>query len=248
MLLGQKICVIMPAYNAAKTLEKTYQEIPKDIVDRIILVDDFSQDKTVQVAKKLGLEVIQHQTNGGYGANQKTCYQAALKGQENIIIMLHPDYQYTPTLITAMAAMLASGQYDLVLGSRILGRGALLGGMPLYKYIFNRVLTLVQNILVGQKLSEYHTGYRAYRRAVLEKIQFRNNSDDFIFDNQLLVQAILAQYRIGEISCPTKYFPEASSINFRRSCKYGLGVLWTAWLGFLARKKIYIARIFKNSL
>jgi glycosyltransferase involved in cell wall biosynthesis len=228
MLANKKIAVVLPAYNAAKTLKQTYDEIPHDIVDDIILVDDASKDETVSMAKSLGLLTIRHPRNRGYGGNQKTCYALALARGADIVVMLHPDYQYTPRLVTAMASMIASDQFDVVLGSRILGRGALAGGMPLWKYIANRFLTAFENILTGQKLSEYHTGYRAWSRKVLETLPLEANSDDFIFDNQMLTQAILFGFQIGEISCPTKYFDDASSINFRRSVIYGLGVVWTS--------------------
>ena len=228
MIAGCKVAVVLPAYNAARTLRQTYAEIPHDIVDDVILTDDASRDDTVAVARDLGIEVLRHDRNRGYGGNQKTCYAAALARGADIVVMLHPDYQYTPRLVTAMASMIASGQYDVVLGSRILGRGALVGGMPRYKYVFNRILTLTQNILMSQKLSEYHTGYRAWNRAVLERLPLLACSDDFVFDNQMLAQAAWFGFRIGEISCPTKYFPEASSINFRRSVTYGLGVLRTS--------------------
>ena len=228
MLNGKKVVVVLPAYNAEKTLRKTVAEIPTDVVDDIILTDDASKDNTVAVARELGLYTIRHDRNRGYGGNQKTCYTAALARGADIVVMLHPDYQYTPKLVTAMASMISSEQFDVVLASRILGRGALTGGMPVYKYIANRILTLAQNLLVGQKLSEYHTGYRAWSRTVLQKLPLLNCSDDFVFDNQMLAQAINWDFRIGEISCPTKYFPEASSINFRRSVIYGLGVLKTS--------------------
>ncbi|MDR3534622.1 MAG: glycosyltransferase family 2 protein [Rhodopila sp.] len=228
MLNGKRIVVILPAYNAEKTLRQTVSEIPMDIVDDIILTDDASRDNTVQVAKELGLHTIRHDRNRGYGGNQKTCYTAALARGADIVVMLHPDYQYTPKLVTAMASMISSEQFDVVLASRILGRGALAGGMPVYKYVSNRLLTLTQNVLVGQKLSEYHSGYRAWSRAVLQSLPLLNCSDDFVFDNQMLVQAINWGFEIGEISCPTKYFPEASSINFARSVTYGLGVLRTS--------------------
>lgn len=221
--------VVMPAYNAATTLRQTYAEIPTEIVDEVILVDDHSSDETVAVAHELGIQhVIRHEENKGYGGNQKTCYQTALSLGADVVIMLHPDYQYTPLLIESITYMMVNGLYPVVLASRILGNGALKGGMPRYKYFFNRCLTLFQNVMVGQKLSEYHTGYRAFTREVLEKVPFMNNSDDFVFDNQMLAQIIYAGFDIGEITCPTKYFPEASSINFRRSCKYGLGVLRTS--------------------
>jgi len=228
MLNGKKIVVVMPAYNAEKTLEKTYAEIPFEIVDDVILVDDASRDRTSELARSMGIRTIVHEKNLGYGGNQKSCYRAALEIGADIVIMVHPDYQYTPKLIPAMASMIAYGEFDSVLASRILGVGALQGGMPLYKYIANRFLTLVENILLGHKLSEYHTGYRAFSREILERLPLDKNSDDFVFDNQMLAQIIWAGYRIGELSCPTKYFPEASSINFRRSAIYGLGVLKTA--------------------
>ena len=228
MLSNKKVCVVLPAYNAAKTLARTFAEIPADIVDDVILTDDASADETIAVARQLGIHTLIHDANRGYGANQKTCYRAALARGADIVVMLHPDYQYTPRLVTAMASMIASEQFDVVLGSRILGVGALAGGMPRYKYVANRVLTLVQNLLMGHKLSEYHTGYRAWSRAVLEQLPLLACSDDFVFDNQMLAQAIHFGFRVGEISCPTKYFAEASSINFRRSVVYGLGVLRTS--------------------
>ncbi len=218
----------MPSYNAEKTLAATYNEVDKSIVDEIILVDDASSDSTVELAKKLNIRTIVHEKNKGYGGNQKTCYRAALETGADIVIMLHPDYQYDPRLLPAMAHLVATDLYDIVLGSRILGRGAIEGGMPRYKYFANRVLTLIENILIGQKLSEYHTGYRAYTKKVLESIPFENNSDDFIFDNEILVQAHNLKFRIGEISCPTRYFAAASSIGFIKSCVYGLGVLRVA--------------------
>ncbi|MCS6935272.1 MAG: glycosyltransferase family 2 protein [Chitinophagales bacterium] len=226
MYNGKKVVVVLPAYNAEQTLEMTYREIPFDIVDEIILVDDASSDNTFQLAQKLGIDhVIKHEHNKGYGGNQKTCYSKALEIGADIVVMLHPDYQYTPKLITAMVSIIGQGVYPVVLGSRILGGGALKGGMPLYKYIFNRLLTFIQNLLLGEKLSEYHTGYRAFSRDVLEKIKFMNNSDDFVFDNQMLSQIFYAGFRIAEVTCPTKYFDEASSINFSRSIVYGLGCL-----------------------
>ncbi len=235
----------MPAYNAEKTLEATYNEIPFDIVDEVVLVDDASNDKTLEVAKKLGIHhIIRHNKNLGYGGNQKTCYDKALKLNADIIIMLHPDYQYTPKLIPSMVALLNSGLYSVALGSRILGNGALKGGMPLYKYIFNRLLTFFQNILIGQKLSEYHTGYRAFTREVLQKINYHKNSNDFVFDNQMLAQIFMAGYEIAEITCPTKYFAEASSINFLRSLRYGFGVVQTSILYRLHKWKIVRAAIF----
>jgi len=229
MLKDKKIIVVMPAYNAEQTLEQTYREIPADIVDEVILVDDCSSDGTVEVAQSLGIRhVLRHDVNKGYGGNQKTCYGRALQLGADIVIMLHPDYQYTPQLIESIAYMMANGLYPVVLASRILGNGALKGGMPRYKYFFNRCLTWFQNVMTGQKLSEYHTGYRAFTREVLETVPFMRNSDDFVFDNQMLAQIIYAGFDIGEITCPTKYFPEASSINFRRSCRYGMGVLRTS--------------------
>jgi glycosyltransferase involved in cell wall biosynthesis len=228
MLANRRVTVILPAYNAARTLARTCSEIPRDIVDDIILTDDASSDDTVAIARELGLHTIRHEHNRGYGGNQKTCYRAALARGADIIIMLHPDYQYTPRLIPAMAAMLVSDQYDAVLASRILGGGALSGGMPMYKYVANRALTAFQNLLMGAKLSEYHSGYRAWTRPVLEHLPLDRCSNDFLFDNQMLALALNAGYRIGEISCPTKYFPEASSINMRRSITYGVGVLQTS--------------------
>ena len=228
MLNGKKIVIVLPAYNAAKTLETTYNEIPFEFVDDVILVDDASRDDTAEVAQRLGIRTIIHPQNRGYGGNQKTCYQTALDHGADIVVMLHPDYQYTPRLITAMSSMIAYGEFDAVLASRILGIGALKGGMPLYKYVANRFLTAVENLLLGHKLSEYHTGYRAFSREILEKLPLDRNSEDFIFDNQMLAQIVWAGYRIGEVSCPTKYFEDASSINFRRSVVYGLGVLKTA--------------------
>jgi len=229
MIQQQRVVLVMPSYNAEKTLEKTFREIDQSIVDEVILVDDSSDDATAALARTLGIKTIVHDRNKGYGANQKTCYNAALAAGADIIIMLHADYQYTPKLVPAMTHLVASGLYDVVLGSRILGLGAIAGGMPRYKYWANRALTFVENILTGQKLSEYHTGYRAYSRKVLETIPFERNSDDFIFDNEFLVQAHASGFRIGEISCPARYFPEASSINFFRSCIYGLGVLRVAF-------------------
>jgi len=225
---GKKVVVVLPAYNAAKTLKRTYQDIPRAFVDDVVLVDDASWDGTPAVAQELGIKVVIHEENKGYGGNQKTCYRTALDLGADIVIMLHPDYQYTPKLIPAMATMIAYGEFDAVLASRILGIGALQGGMPLYKYISNRFLTLLENLLVGHKLSEYHTGYRAFSREILERLPLDKNSDDFVFDNQMLAQIIWFGYRIGEVSCPTKYFEDASSINFRRSVIYGFGVLKTA--------------------
>ncbi len=238
MIGTHRICVVLPAYNAAKTLQRTLADLDRSVIDRVLLVDDASSDETVELAQELGLELYQHDHNRGYGANQKTCYRAALAGGEELIAMLHPDYQYSPRLIPAMASMLASGHYDIVLGSRILGNGALAGGMPRYKYVANRVLTLIENLLLGQKLSEYHTGLRGFRREVLLTLPLEENSDDFLFDNQILVQAFAFGFRVGELSCPTRYFPEASSINFRRSVRYGLGVLRVGLLGALARYRL----------
>ncbi len=238
MLVGRRIAIVLPAYKAARTLERTVSEIDRNIVDDLILTDDASPDDTVVIARALGLHTIVHNQNRGYGANQKTCYAAALARGADIVVMLHPDYQYSPKLIPAMAAMIVSGHYDAVLGSRILSGGALAGGMPVWKYVANRGLTLVENLLLGQKLSEYHTGYRAWSRTVLEQLALERCSDDFVFDNQMIVQAIHAGFRIGEISCPTRYFEEASSINFRRSIRYGLGVLHTAWRYRLAHAGI----------
>lgn len=228
MVNNKRVIVVLPAYNAELTLERTVADVPPGVVDEFLLVDDASRDGTVELAERLGVPCIVHPKNRGYGGNQKTCYAEALRRGADIVVMLHPDYQYSPKLIGAMSWLVGSGEFDVVLGSRILGVGALKGGMPLYKYISNRALTLVENILLGMKLSEYHTGYRAFSREVLEKLPLEENSDDFVFDNQMLAQAVAFDFRIGEISCPTRYFPEASSINFRRSCTYGLGVLATA--------------------
>jgi glycosyltransferase involved in cell wall biosynthesis len=248
MINGQKIVVVFPAYNAEKTLEQTYNEIPKDIVDEYILVDDHSSDKTSDLAKEIGIDhVIRHEKNLGYGGNQKTCYRKSLDIGADIVIMVHPDYQYTPKLIHSMAYLIANGVYHVVLGSRILGKGALKGGMPKYKYIANRFLTLFQNMLIGQKLSEYHTGFRAFSGEVLKTIDFEANSDDFVFDNQMLSQIFMAGFEIAEVTCPTKYFKEASSINFQRSVKYGLGVLQTSVNHYLHERgfmenKIYLKK------
>jgi glycosyltransferase involved in cell wall biosynthesis len=244
MLHKKKIVVVMPAYNASKTLEMTYSEIPKDVVDVVILVDDASKDDTAAKARELGIHTIIHTENRGYGGNQKTCYGAALSNGADVVVMLHPDYQYSPRLITAMASMIVSGHYDLVLGSRILGGDALRGGMPLYKYIANRFLTFVENLALGVKLSEYHTGFRAFSRAVLETLPLEKNSDDFVFDNEIIAQTVYFGFRIGEISCPTKYFEDASSINFRRSVQYGFGVLATSLKFFLQRWKIARSPLF----
>lgn len=247
MINDKKIVVVLPAYNAESTIAKTYAEIPFDIVDEVVLVDDFSRDKTVQVAEELGIKhIVKHDTNKGYGGNQKSCYNKALELNGDIVIMLHPDYQYTPKLIHSMAYLIANDVYPVVLGSRILGRGALKGGMPWYKYVANRILTLSQNILIRQKLSEYHTGYRAFSKEVLQAINYNINSDDFVFDNQMLSQIFFAGFEIAEITCPTKYFPEASSINFRRSVKYGLGVLGVSVRHFLAKMGMYRSRLYSK--
>ena len=236
MLLGKKIIVVLPAYNAGKTIAQTIAEIPLDLVDDYVVVDDASTDNTIQVANMLNVKnLVKHDVNKGYGGNQKTCYDTALNLKGDIIIMLHPDYQYTPKLIPSMAYMIASDLYPVVIASRILGKGALKGGMPKYKYISNRFLTWFQNLLINQKLSEYHSGYRAFSREVLEKVNYHANSDDFVFDNQMLSQIFYAGFEIAEITCPTKYFEEASSINLRRSIKYGLGVLKTS-LGYFLQK------------
>ena len=237
MLEGQKIVVVMPAYNAEATLRETYEEIPFDIVDEVIVVDDASSDRTSAVAKEIGIKhIVKHEQNLGYGGNQKSCYNKALELGADIVIMVHPDYQYTPKLIPAMSHLLVSGLYPVVLGSRILGKGALNGGMPKYKYIANRLLTLFQNILIGEKLSEYHTGYRAFTKEVLESINYNANSDDFVFDNQMLSQIFYAKFEIAEVTCPTKYFEDASSINFKRSSIYGWGVMKTSIKHFLQKK------------
>lgn len=247
MIEKQKVVVVLPAYNAERTLEATLAEIPAGVVDEIVLVDDASSDDTAGLARSLGLEhVLVHDRNRGYGANQKTCYAKALSLGADIVVMLHPDYQYTPRLIPAMAGLVASGQFKAVLGSRILGGGALAGGMPVYKYIANRLLTAFQNFCTGAKLSEYHTGYRAFSRTLLERIDFESDSDDFLFDNQMLARIIYSGERIGEITCPTKYFPEASSINFRRSVRYGLGVVLISTQHWLARIGFYRARLFQK--
>jgi glycosyltransferase involved in cell wall biosynthesis len=247
MLNNKKIIVVMPAYNAEKTLVDTYNEIPFDIVDDVIIVDDASSDGTVDLAKKTGIKhVICHEKNKGYGGNQKTCYDTALSLGADIVIMLHPDYQYTPKLIPSMAYLIANGLYNVVLGSRILGKGARKGGMPLYKYLFNRFLTLTQNILINEKISEYHTGYRAFSREVLEKINYHANSDDFVFDNQMLSQIVYAKFHIAEVTCPTKYFDDGSSINFRRSIVYGMGVLGTSFRHLFQRMGIANYKIYKS--
>jgi len=229
MIDGKKVVVVFPAYNAAKTLEKTFKELPFDIVDETVLVDDASKDDTAALAKKIGINhVIIHDANRGYGGNQKSCYNKALELKADIAIMVHPDYQYTPLLVKSMCSIIANDVYPVVYASRILGKGALKGGMPKYKYVANRFLTLFQNVLIGQKLSEYHTGYRAFSTKVFNKIDIERNSDDFVYDNQMTAQVFMAGYEIGEVTCPTKYFDDASSINFRRSMKYGLGVMWVS--------------------
>lgn len=236
MIKDKKLVIVLPAYNAELTLQKTYNEIPFDIVDDVILVDDCSKDNTVEVAQAIGIRhIIKHEQNKGYGGNQKSCYNKALEIGADIVIMLHPDYQYTPKLIHSMAYLIANDVYHVVLGSRILGKGALKGGMPKYKYIFNRMLTLIENILIDEKLSEYHTGYRAFSKEVLTTINYEINSDDFVFDNEMLSQVVYANFDIAEITCPTLYFPEASSINFKRSSKYGLEVLRVSFMHFLQR-------------
>ena len=246
MINSKKICVVLPAYNAAKTLEQTFLEIPSDIVDDVILVDDLSRDNTVEVARKLGIRhIIVHEENKGYGGNQKTCYNTALELNSDIVVMLHPDYQYTPRLIHSMSYLIANNVYQVVLGSRILGKGALRGGMPKYKYVSNRILTLFQNVFMNQKLSEYHSGYRAFSAEVLRGINYQANSDDFVFDNQMLAQIFYAGYEIAEITCPTKYFEEASSINLRRSIKYGLGVMGVSLSYFLQKMGVGKFRIFE---
>lgn len=240
MYLDKKVIVVLPAYNAALTLQKTLDEIPKDIVDEIVLVDDNSTDNSIEMAESLGIKhIVRHTVNKGYGGNQKSCYNKALELEGDIIVMLHPDYQYTPLLITAMVSIIGNNIYQVVFGSRILGKGALKGGMPVYKYIANRLLTLFQNISMNQKLSEYHTGYRAYSREVLQSIPYEKNSDDFIFDNEMIAQIFYKGYEIAEVTCPTKYFEEASSINLKRSTIYGLGVLKVSILYMLTKLKLY---------
>lgn len=247
MINGKKIIVVMPAYNAEITLEKTYREIPFNIVDEVILVDDHSRDHTFEKAKELGINtVIRHEKNTGYGGNQKTCYKSALESGADIVVMLHPDYQYTPLLLEAMIYPIARGLFDVMLGSRILGKGALIGGMPMYKYIANRFLTFFQNVMMKQKLAEYHTGYRAFSKKVIENLPLDNNSDDFVFDNEMLGQITYAGFLIGEVTCPTKYFKEASSINFNRSVKYGLGVLRVSVTYRLQKWKLGKYKIFKG--
>jgi len=244
MLNHKKVVVVMPAYNAEATLVRTYQEIDREVVDEVILVDDQSRDQTVAIARELGLHVLVHPKNRGYGGNQKTCYGEALRLGADIVVMVHPDYQYTPLLIPAMASMIANGVYDCVIGSRILGGRARAGGMPAYKYLSNRFLTTAQNLLLGSKLSEFHTGYRAFSRQILEELPLEENSDDFVFDNQMLAQIIASSFRIGEVSCPTRYFAEASSISLKRSITYGFGVLWTSIRFRLHRWKLTHDRLF----
>ncbi len=248
MMNGKKVVVVLPAYNAARTLQRTLDEIPPGVADEILLVDDASPDETLSLAQRLGLRTFAHEANRGYGANQKTCYREALALGAEVVVMLHPDYQYSPRLLPAMAGMIASDEFDVVLGSRILGVGALAGGMPLYKYVANRGLTFIQNILVGHKLSEYHSGYRAFSRRVLETLPLERNSDDFVFDNQVLCQAIYAGFRIGEISCPTRYFADASSIRFRRAVRYGFGVLGSGLACRLARWGLLETQVFPREL
>jgi glycosyltransferase involved in cell wall biosynthesis len=239
-----KVVVVMPAYNAARTIERTHREIPLDLVDEVIVTDDASHDETVEIARRLGLHTLVHERNRGYGGNQKTCYTEALRLGADVIVMLHPDYQYTPKLIPAMISLITDGPFQVVLGSRVLGGRALSGGMPLYKYVANRGLTAFQNLLCGAKLSEYHTGYRAFSREVLESLPLLENSDDFVFDNQILAQILLAGFEVGEVSCPAAYFEEASSINFRRSVRYGVGVVTTSLQAFAQRKGLASVRIF----
>lgn len=247
MIADKKITVVLPAYNAEKTLEQTYREIPFDIVDEVILVDDNSNDETIEIARRLGIRhIISHAENKGYGANQKSCYNKALELDSDIVVMLHPDYQYTPRLIHSMCYLIANEVYEVVLGSRILGKGALKGGMPLYKYIANRILTLTQNILMNKKLSEYHSGFRAFSAKALRSVNFMANSDDFIFDNQMIAQLFYAGFEIAEITCPTRYFEEASSINFRRSVKYGIGVIATSFAYFLQKTGLKSFNIFRE--
>jgi glycosyltransferase involved in cell wall biosynthesis len=247
MYQNKKVVVVLPAYNAAKTLEQTYREIPFEYVDEVVLVDDASKDDTVKVAQSLGIKhIIIHEKNKGYGGNQKTCYKKALELGADIVIMLHPDYQYTPKLLLAMISIIGNELYPVVFGSRILGKGALKGGMPLYKYIANRGLTFVQNLLMNQKLSEYHTGYRAFSAEVLKKLDFTHNSDDFVFDNEMIAQIFYNGFEIAEVTCPTKYFKEASSINFRRSMKYGFGVLGVSLKYFLTKLGLYRWRVLKG--
>ena len=245
MIEGRKLVVVMPAYNAEKTLMKTYQDLPHEIVDEVILVDDYSSDATVEIARRLNATVVCHPYNQGYGANQKTCYTVALEKGADIVVMVHPDYQYSPRLCGAMAWMIASGEYDAVLASRVLGNGALAGGMPWWRFLANRFLTAAENLMLGVKYSEFHSGYRAFSREILSKIPLLENSDDFVFDNQLIAQVAFFGYRVGEISCPTRYMAESSSINFLRSCVYGLGVLWTAISFRASRMGFWTSPIFQ---
>ncbi len=247
MLNGKKIIVVMPAYNAEKTLETTYREVPLEVVDEVILVDDASRDRTAEISRSLGIQTVIHSKNKGYGGNQKTCYKTAIERGADIVVMLHPDYQYTPKLITAMAGMLAYNVYDAVFGSRILAQKPLQGGMPLYKYVANRALTAAQNILMGQKFSEYHSGFRAFTKESLKQLPLEENSDDFIFDNEMITQLCFFGFRCGEISCPTKYFAEASSINLSRSIKYGFGCLWNSVLYFTAKNGVFRPRFLESS-
>jgi glycosyltransferase involved in cell wall biosynthesis len=244
VIKGKRLVVVVPAFNAARTLARTYEELPHEIVDEVIVVDDFSCDETVDLARRMGLQIVEHDSNIGYGGNQKTCYAAALAAGADIVVMVHADYQYSPKLCGAMAWMVASEEYDFVLASRILGKGASEGGMPLWRYVANRFLTAVENVMLDMKLSEYHSGYRAYSREVLETLPLAENSDDFLFDNQVIAQAVHFGFRIGEISCPTRYDAESSSIDFRRSCVYGLGVLATGLKYRLHRHGLYQSRIF----
>lgn len=247
MLNGKKIVVVLPAYKAAPTLERTYREIPFDIVDEVVLVDDKSPDNTVEEARRLGIRhIVQHQVNRGYGGNQKSCYAKALELGADVVVMLHPDYQYTPQLLLAMSSIIANGVFPVVFASRILGKGALKGGMPMYKFIFNRCLTLFENIVINQKLSEYHTGYRAFSADVIRSIDFTHNSDDFVFDNEMISQIFMNGYEIGEVTCPTKYFEEASSINFSRSMKYGLGVLRVSMIHRLHKWGIIKSKLYNK--
>lgn len=246
MLNGRRLVVVMPAYNAARTLEKTYLDLPLDIIDEVLLVDDGSADTTAELSRSLGVTTLLHEKNMGYGKNQKTCYREALRRGADIVVMVHPDYQYSPKLVMPLAGMIAFGEYDAVIASRILGNGALEGGMPIYKYVSNRLLTAFQNLLIGQKLSEYHTGYRAFSREVLERLPLEENTDDFLFDNEMLAQIVFFKYRIGEISCPTRYFEEASSINFARSVRYGFGVLATSIKFRLQKMHLASFRIFAS--
>jgi glycosyltransferase involved in cell wall biosynthesis len=246
MIQGKKIIVVLPAYNAERTLEKTWRALEKTVVDDMILVDDCSQDKTVEIALRLGFHVIRHERNMGYGANQKSCYRAALERGANIVIMVHPDYQYAPELVPAMGWLIACGLFDVVLGSRILGKGAIEGGMPRYKYLANRLLTAFQNLMLNHKLSEYHTGYRAFSREVLEKLPLEENSNDFVFDNQMLAQIIYFGFRIGEVTCPTRYTAESSSINFIRSLAYGLGVVKTSFQFCFHRSGLFSYSLFSS--